>query len=73
MKSAIVVRRPSSMTVNKLPDRSDSEARYRLAMERSSKAFLQAILKSGKVYGPVTLDQELDAIAWAYDVDVKLS
>lgn len=73
MKSAIIIRRTGAISVNKLPDRSDSEARYRLSMERSSRAFLQAILKSGKVYGPVTLEQEFDAISWAYNVDVKVS
>ena len=73
MKSAIMIRRTGPISVNKLPDRSDSEIRYQAAMERGSKAFLQAILDTGKVYGPMTQQQELEAISWAYNVDVTLS
>lgn len=73
MKSAIMIRKTGPISVNKLPDRSDSEIRYHAAMERGSKALLQAIFETGKIHGFMTREQEIEAISWAYNVDVTLS
>lgn len=71
MKNAIMIRMTKPISIAKLPDKSESDIYYHKLMEQSSKAECQAILDSKKVYGPMTEDQQIDAIAWAYDIKVS--
>jgi hypothetical protein len=71
MKNAIMIRMTKPISIAKLPDKSESDTYYRKLMEQSAKAECQAILDSQKLYGPMTEDQQIDAIAWAYDIRVS--
>jgi hypothetical protein len=71
MKNAIMIRMTKPISIAKLPDKSESDTYYRKLMEQSAKAECQAILDSQKLYGPMTEDQQIDAIAWAYDIKVS--
>lgn len=73
MKNAIMIRQTKPPAINRLPDRSDSRKHYEYGMQESAKALLQAILESGKVHGPMTDRQQVDAISWAYDVKVTVA
>lgn len=73
MKNAIMIRRTKPISLSKLPDRSGSEKFYEAAMQESAKAEAQAVLDTGKLYGPMTEQQQVDAISWAYDVQVSIS
>lgn len=70
MKNAIMIRMTKPISIAKLPDKSESDTYYRKLMEQSAKAECQAILDSQKLYGPMTEDQQIDAISWAYDIKV---
>ena len=70
MKSAIMIRRTSPISVAKLPNKWDSEEYYKKLMLVSAKAECQAIMDTGKTYGPMTEAQQIAAIEWAYDVKV---
>ncbi len=71
MKNAIMIRMTKPISIAKLPDKSESDTYYRKLMEQSSKAECQAILDTKKVYSALTEDQQIDAIAWAYDIKVS--
>ena len=71
MKNAIMIRMTKPISIAKLPDKSESDTYYRKLMEQSAKAECQAILDSQKLYGPMTEDQQIDAISWAYDIKVS--
>ena len=73
VKNAIMIRQTKPPAINRLPDRSDSPKHYEYGMLQSAKALLQAILESGRVHGPMTDEQQIDAIAWAYDVKVTVA
>ncbi len=70
MKSAIMIRRTSPISVAKLPNKWDSEEYYKKLMLTSAKAECQAIMDTGKTYGPMTEAQQIASIEWAYDVKV---
>ena len=71
MKNAIMIRMTKPISIAKLPYKSESDTYYRKLMEQSAKAECQAILDSQKLYGPMTEDQQIDAIGWAYDIKVS--
>lgn len=70
MKSAVMIRKTKPISLSKLPDRSGSEKFYEAAMEQSAKAEAQAVLDTGKVYGPMSEQDQIEAIFWAYGVQV---
>lgn len=71
MKNAIMIRMTKPISIAKLPDKSESDTYYRRLMEESAKAECQAVLDTQKLYGPMTEGQQIDAIAWAYDIKVS--
>jgi hypothetical protein len=68
-----MIRQSKPPSINRLPDRSDSRKHYEYGMQQSSKALLQAILETGKIHGPMSEDQQIRSIAWAYDVAIKVA
>ncbi len=70
--NALVIRNTKPISTSKLPDRSDSELRYIHAMREGSKALCQAVLDTGRTYEAMTEKQQLEAIAWAYDVKIEI-
>lgn len=71
--SIYLIRRPKDIAVEKLPDRSDSDARWRRQMMRSSKMLLKEILKTGKLHGPMSEEEQARSIAYVYNMDVVIS
>lgn len=45
---------------------------YMQRLEEGSKALCAAILKSGKLHGPMTIEQQLQSIEYAHDVTLKV-
>lgn len=70
MKNAIMIRMTKPISIAKLPDKSESDTYYRRLMEQSTKAEVQAILDTKKLYGPMTSDEQEETVAWAYDIKV---
>jgi hypothetical protein len=46
---------------------------YMERLQQGSKALCAAILKSGRLHGPLTIADELDAIEYAHDVKLKVT
>lgn len=67
-----MIRRPKDMDVERLPNRSDSDARWKRQMIRSSKMLVKAILKTGKLHGPMSEEDQVRAIGYAYGMDVVI-
>ena len=45
---------------------------YMQRLQEGSKALCAAILKSGKLHGPLTVEKQLQAIEYAHDVELKV-
>ena len=83
MKNAIMIRMTKPISIAKLPDKSESDTYYRKLMEQSTKAEVQAILESNKLYGHLSqkdINGKIDPakedkmqsqlVAWAFDVKI---
>ena len=71
MKKACMILKSGPISVAKLPNKWDSEEYYKKLMLTSAKAECQAIMDTGKTYGPMTEAQQIASIEWAYDVKVS--
>jgi hypothetical protein len=45
---------------------------YMEGLQNGSKALCAAILKTGKLHGPMTIEKQLQAIEYAHDVELKV-
>lgn len=45
---------------------------YMQQLQDGSKALCAAILKSGRLHGPLTIERQLQAIEYAHDVELKV-
>jgi hypothetical protein len=45
---------------------------YMEGLQQGSKALCAAILKTGKLHSPMTMEQQLQAIEYAHDVTLKV-
>ena len=65
-----LVRKPDPIELRKLPDRSDSDARYKRMMERGSIMYAKRIAESGHIFGPMTEREQLEFIAYGKNMNL---
>lgn len=78
MSLSIMLRQRKRVTIEKLPDKAESDQIFRLAMEDAAKEFARAILATNKLHGPLTStwkerpdlekQAQMQLVSWAYDV-----
>ncbi len=78
MSIAIMLRQRKRISMQKLPDKAESDQIFRLAMEDAAKEFAKAILATGRLHGPLTStwkecpdleeQEQKRLVAWAHDV-----
>lgn len=61
-----MVRKPEEIPMDKMQRKSDTDTRWKSGMARSSKMHAKMIFETGKLFGPMTDDDQAKAIAWAY-------
>lgn len=65
-----MVRKPEDIPMEKIQKKSDTESVYNGHMIRASKMHAKMIFETGKIFGPMTDDEQAEAIAWAYGMDL---
>jgi hypothetical protein len=68
--SAIMIRKEKPIKKAQSPNKTRRNISYQDAMKESAQAELQAILSSGKIYGPLPEAEQIRSIGWSYDLTV---
>ena len=68
--NGFVVRRSYKKSPKDFFDSKDAMLKFNRHMQFASVEHCRAILESGKLYGPMTMKQQTDAIEYAYGVGV---
>lgn len=68
--NGFVVRRSAPLDENDIVQSKDSIIRFRKMLHRGSIELCKAILESGRLHGHMTEKQQMDSIAYAYQVGV---
>jgi hypothetical protein len=69
--NAFMTRNPKRIEAHKLPSK-ESDAQYYAKLIEGSKELVKAIIVSGKLHGPMTEAEQVDLVAWAYDVKITV-
>jgi len=67
--NAFMTRLPARINSTKLPSK-ESDAQYFAQLVEGSRDLAIAILKSKKLHGPMSEKEQIDLVAWAYDVNI---
>lgn len=65
-----MVRKPEDIPMEKIQKKSDTDSNHKGHMARASKMHAKMIFETGKIFGPMTDDEQAKAIAWAYGMDL---
>ena len=68
--NGFVVRRSVELAPDDIVQSKDGTIRFKKMIERGSRSLCKAILESGKLHGPMTTKQQVESVAYAYDVGV---
>lgn len=69
--NAFMTRNPKRIEAHKLPSK-ESDAQYYAKLIEGSRELAKAIIVSGKLHGPMTDAEQVDLVAWAYDVKITV-
>jgi len=69
--NGFMTRLPARIQSSKLPSK-ESDAQYFAKLVEGSRELAKAILKTKKLHGPMTKEEQIDLVAWAYDVNITV-
>jgi hypothetical protein len=69
--NGFMTRLPARIQSSKLPSK-ESDAQYFARLVEGSRELAKAIMKTGKFHGPVSEEDQIALVAWAYDVKITV-
>lgn len=69
--NAFMTRNPKRIEAHNLPSK-ESDSQYYAKLVEGSQELAKAIIVSGKLHGPMTEAEQVNLVAWAYDVKITI-